>query len=95
MPSNYVALVKQSLLASGSQLHAGDNLLYQLLTDGIYSRVARLTRIEILSAYSESNSSAFTPGGDSEYSERNVMVTRRRKILLTEGRIAVVYDEDP
>ena len=95
-PSNYRELVIQSILNDASGFSAGSSMLYQLLTKGIYDLVAGVTRVEILSAYSEEYPESYTPGDDlSVYQERNIIVDARRKILLIDGQIEVVPDGNP
>lgn len=87
-PANYADLTIRSLLEHGAELAAGDSMLIQRLTDGIYNLVAGINYVDILSAYSESNSEAYMPE-DGDYAARNIMVDSRMKILLTKDRIRV------
>ncbi len=91
LPINYAQLTIQSLLEDKAQLMAGTNLLTQLLTDGIYSRVAGLTYIEIYTAYS--SDSIYVPK-DGDYQQKNIIVTSRQKVLIDETRIEVTFSAD-
>lgn len=91
LPTNYAQLTIQSLLEDKAQLLAGTNLLTQLLTDGIYSRVAGLTYIEIYTAHSTDGS--YVPK-DEDYQQRNIIVTSRQKVLIDETRIEVTFIAD-
>lgn len=91
LPTNYAQLTIQSLLEDMAQLVAGTNLLTQLLTDGIYSRVAGLTYIEIYTAYS--SDSTYVPK-DEDYQPNNIIVTSRQKVLIDETRIEVTFSAD-
>lgn len=86
IPVNYAALTKQSLLEDGAQMTAGTSLLTQLLHEGIYDRVAGLTKVSILTAYTTSSTVIPQPG---DYKDINVMATARQKVLLDENRIEV------
>ena len=86
IPVNYSSLTKQSLMEDGAQMTAGTSLLIQLLHEGIYDRVAGLTKVTILTAYT--TDSTVIPG-DSDYKDVNVMATSRQKVLLDENRIEV------
>lgn len=88
IPVNYSALTIQSLIEDGAELVAGTNVLTQLLNEGIYDKVAGITFVEILSAYSLS--SAYVPA-ESDYTHQNIMVTSRQKVLLDETRIEVSF----
>ena len=70
---------------------AGTSLLVQLLHEGIYDIVGGITRIDILSAYSESYS--YVPAAD-EYQDQNIMVSTRQKVEIDEKRIEVVFIAD-
>lgn len=91
LPTNYAQLTIQSLLEDKAQLLAGTNLLTQLLTDGIYSRVAGLTYIEIYTAHSTDGS--YVPK-DEDYQQRNIIVTSRQKVMIDETRIEVTFIAD-
>lgn len=86
IPVNYSALTKQSLMEDGAQMTAGTNLLTQLLHEGIYDRVAGLTKVTILTAYTTDR---MVIPKDSDYKDANVMATSRQKVILDENRIEV------
>ena len=72
-------------------MKAGDNLLIQMLNEGIYEDVAGVTYIDIFTAYSD------VPGYSPEavdYKQKNIIVSMRQKVLIDETRIEVVFDED-
>lgn len=91
LPVNYAALVQDSVMSVGMMIVAGDDLLTQMLNEGIYSTVAGVTYIDIMAA--ASSDKAYTPKKE-DYTERNVSVTQRQKILLDATRIEVVLDAD-
>lgn len=91
LPVNYAQLSMQSVLEDGKQLSAGESLLTQLLNDGIYSKVAGVTYIDIYTAYS--TESSFVPG-ESDYQLKNIPTTSRQKVLIDEKRIEVVFHGD-
>ena len=88
IPVNYSSLTKQSLMEDGAQMTAGTSLLTQLLNEGIYDRVAGLTKIIIYTAYT-TDSTAIPGDGDYQRDE-NIMATSRQKVLIDENRIEVV-----
>lgn len=90
-PTNYAALTIQSLIEDGAGFVAGTSMLTQLLNEGIYDKVAGITFVEILSAYS--TSSAYTPD-ESDYKHQNIIVTSRQKVLLDDARIEVSFRAD-
>ena len=92
-PANYSELTIQSLLKDFSKFSTGEDMLYQLLTKGIYDLVAGVTRIEILSACSTGISDFDIPP-ESDYAEQNIIADARQKILLDEDRIRVIIDEN-
>ena len=90
-PVNYAALTIQSLIEDGARFVAGTSMLTQLLNEGIYDKVAGITFVEILSAYSASSS--YTPD-ESDYKHQNIIVTTRQKVLLDDTRIEVSFVAD-
>ena len=88
IPVNYSSLTKQSLMEDGAQMRAGTNLLTQLLNEGIYDRVAGLTKIIIYTAYT--TDSTVIPGDGDYQRDENIMATSRQKVLIDENRIEVV-----
>lgn len=88
---NYARLAVQSVMEDGSRLSAGESLLTQLLNEGIYSKVAGVTYIDIYTAYSIDAS--YVPG-ESDYQLKNISATSRQKVLIDENRIEVVFHED-
>lgn len=91
LPVNYAALTSASICKDGSQMLSGDNLLTQLLNEGIYDTVAGITYIEIWTAYSTDK--AYIPE-EGDYKEENIIVTSRQKVLIDERRIGVTFDAD-
>ena len=91
LPVNYAQLAMQSVREDGSRLSAGESLLTQLLHDGIYSKVAGVTYIDIYTAYS--TESSFVPGED-DYQLKNIPATSRQKVRIDEKRIEVVFHAD-
>lgn len=91
LPANYSSIAIQSLLDDGSELVAGGNLLTQLLNEGIYDSVAGLTYIEIYTAYGTDKN--YAPE-ESDYKQKNIIVTSRQKVLIDETRIEVVFSAD-
>lgn len=88
IPVNYSSLTKQSLMEDGAQMTAGTSLLTQLLNEGIYDRVAGLTKIIIYTAYT--TNSTVIPGDGDYQRDENIMATSRQKVLIDENRIEVV-----
>lgn len=91
IPASYAALTAQSLIKDGEKYAAGDSLLIQLLNEGIYDTVSGLTYIEISTAYSKDKT--YVPK-DSEYVQKNIIVSSRQKILIDETRIEVTFSAD-
>lgn len=91
LPTNYASLTIQALISDGAEFVAGNNLLTQLLNDGIYDAVAGLTYVEIYTAYG--TSSTYVPEA-SDYKQKNIIVTSRQKVLIDEKRIEVSFSED-
>ncbi len=87
IPVNYSSLTKQSLIEDGAQMTAGTSLLTQLLNEGIYDRVAGLTKIIIYTAYTAD--STVIPGDGDYQRDENIMATSRQKVLIDENRIEV------
>lgn len=87
-PTNYSQLTIQSLLEDAAEMVAGKDLLTQLMNEGIYSRVAGLTYVEILTAYSTEKSYVPSAG---DYKPENILVTSRQKVLIDETRIEVSF----
>lgn len=90
-PSNFEALTVNSVVEYVEGLASGDDLLIQLLLDGIYDTVSGITYVSIAVAYS--GDSTYTPTAD-DYKERNIITTTRQKILLSEKRIEVSFVAD-
>ena len=88
IPVNYSSLTKQSLMEDGAQMTAGTSLLTQLLNEGIYDRVAGLTKIIIYTAYT--TDSTVIPGDGDYQRHEHIMATSRQKVLIDENRIEVV-----
>ena len=88
IPVNYSSLTKQSLMEDGAQMTAGTSLLTQLLNEGIYDRVAGLTKIIIYTAYT--TDSTVIPGDGDSQRDENILATSRQKVLIDENRIEVV-----
>lgn len=91
MPSNYPALVKESILNDTKLLKAGDDLLTQLLHKGIYHAVAGITYIDIMAAYS--HDSTYVPVQE-DYRNANIIASTRQKVLVDETRIEVSFIAD-
>lgn len=91
LPTNYAQLTKESLLADAAQFRAGTSLLTQLLTDGIYSAVSGITYIDVYTAYEKDS---VTVPQKEEYQIKNIIVTSRQKVLVSEARIEVEFSAD-
>ena len=91
LPTNYAALTTASICEDGSQMVAGNNLLTQLLNEGIYNAVAGITYVEIKTAYSTDKT--YIPK-EGDYKAENIIVTSRQKVLIDERRIEVTFDAD-
>jgi hypothetical protein len=91
LPSNYQALVSESIMDDCDTMAAGDDLLVQLLNDGIYNSVSGVTYIDIQTAYSTDKD--YVPKS-SEYSRKNVIASTRQKVLVKAERIEVSFIED-
>lgn len=91
VPTNYASLTTESICEDGSQMVAGNNLLTQLLNEGIYNAVAGITYVEIKTAYSTNK--AYIPN-EGDYKAENIIVTSRQKVLIDERRIEVTFNAD-
>lgn len=91
LPMNYVSLATQSILEEAGKLISGMDLLVQLFHEGIYKTVAGVTYVETKVAYSKEK--LYVPS-DCDYTEGNVIVTSRQKVLLDETRIEVSFYEN-
>lgn len=91
VPKNFATLTQNSVMETGVLMVAGNNLLIQQLTEGIYKDVAGVTYIDIYTAHSSSKS--YIPKAE-DYAIENVMVTQRQKVLLDITRIEVVFNAD-
>lgn len=91
VPANYASLTTESICEDGSQMVAGNNLLTQLLNEGIYNAVAGITYVEIKTAYSTNK--AYIPK-EGDYKAENIIVTSRQKVLIDERRIEVTFNAD-
>lgn len=87
MPTNYATLTTTSICEDGSQMVAGNNLLIQLLNEGIYNVVAGITYVEIKTAFSIDIAHIPKP---EDYKPENIIVTSRQKVLIDERRIEVM-----
>ena len=86
MQSNYVSLVKKSVMNDVADLAAGDSLLSQNLLKGIYESVSGINYIAITIAIAYDTGK---PPGEKEYYYNNVIVSSREKVYLDESRIEV------
>ncbi len=91
VPTNYSALVANSIREYGKNMVAGDSLLTQLLIEGIYDTVAGIVYVEILTAYSSDK--GYIPD-ESDYKQVNILVSSRQKVLIDETRIEVSLNVD-
>lgn len=91
LPTNYSELAIGSIMEYAEDLVCGDDLLIQLLLDGIYDSIAGLSYVDITVAYS--SDSGFEPSSE-DYTQGNIIVTARQKILLAEARIEVSFSAD-
>lgn len=91
IPLNYAAMVVESISSYGEGLVAGQSLLIQRLTEGIYDLVAGVTYIEIKTAFSSDKGHVPDAG---EYKVQNVVASSRQKVVLDEMRIEVTENED-
>lgn len=91
LPSNYSSLTESAILEYAKNIIAGDDLIIQLLHEGIYDVVPGLTyvKIEVVSI----KDSLRTPEAE-EYMISNILATSREKILISSERIEVVLDGD-
>lgn len=91
LPANYVALVIGSVMRDGAAMVAGTSLISQLLHEGIYDAVSGITRVDILSAYSDVQS--YVPAAG-DHLDQNIIVSTRQKVEIDEKRIEVVFIAD-
>ncbi len=91
LPVNYAALTVSSIVEDGSQIVAGASFITQLLHAGIYARVAGITRIDVLTAYSGDKN--YVPS-EEDYHDTNIAVTTRQKAVIDETRIEVAFHAD-
>lgn len=90
MPSNYKRLILDLLTEAYGSLTAGETLYNQLEISDIYSKVPGLTRVVVMQ-YSSTDSAASPAIGD--YTDANITVQKREKIVVEESRIEVVLNE--
>lgn len=90
LPANYKSLTESAILEYAKNIIAGDDLIIQLLHEGIYDVVPGLTyvKIEIVAT----KDSSYIP--EEEYTISNILATSREKILISSERIEVVLDGD-
>lgn len=86
MPANYAELVTDSIISDTESMYAGSNLLTQLLNKGIYGAVSGITYVDIYTAYSTDK--VYVPA-DEDYSQENIIVAMRQKVLVDASRIGV------
>ncbi len=86
LPSNFVDIVRESILNDAGNLAAGEDLYIQKLIDGIYAAIEAVTFVDITVATSSSASEEPDP---SDYHAQNVIATNRQVIKLDASRIEV------
>ena len=91
LPANYSSLTENAILEYAKNIIAGDDLIIQMLHEGIYDVVPGLTyiKIEVVST----KDSSHVPEAE-EYAIANILATSREKILISSERIEVVLDGD-
>jgi hypothetical protein len=88
LPDNFANLTMDSIINDAGEFKAGDKLLSQTFNDGIYAAVAGVTYVDIKCATTTDKS--YIPE-DNEYTQVNVYVTSRQKVVVSDTRIEVVY----
>lgn len=91
LPENYIRLVLDSILQYTSNLVAGQNLISQMLMEGIYHNISGIDYVKILCA--SSLDKTYIPTQE-EYKFFNIEIEQRQKIQVSETRIEVSFDGD-
>lgn len=91
LPANYSSLTENAILEYAQNIVAGDDLIIQLLHEGIYDVVPGLTYIKI--EVVATKESSHVPKAE-EYMIANILATSREKILISSERIEVILDGD-
>ena len=79
-------------MRDGAGFMAGDSLLVQLLTEGIYASIPGLTYVEISTACKSTGTEL--PGDMDYQANQNVPASARQKILLSDTRMEVRFVAD-
>lgn len=90
IPSDYKALVTESIIEDAADMHPGTSLITQMLLGGIYGRVSGITDIEILTASSKSES---IPPDEGSFVAANVTAEQKQKIIVSSDRIEVTLND--
>lgn len=86
-PTNYVELIKDTILGCMEEVEAGSDVVPQKFTSALYSNVSGVDYFDIrLYATTDSSESV------SEYPNRSVTITARERAITSESRIGVVID---
>lgn len=91
IPEDFADLSVKSILSDTGRMSAGESLISQMLNTGIYKAVSGVTYVDIKCATTRDK--AEVPGQD-KYTDINVMVSDRQKVVVDKGRIEVVYSGD-
>ena len=86
LPTNYAALIKETVLSCMEQIGAGCDVVPQKFLDELYKTVPGIDYFDI-AMHSSSNSSE--DAGNITYSERSVTITARERAVTSESRIGV------
>ncbi len=89
MPPNYEDIIKASIVLDGMEIQAGEDVLTQDFFENIKKKCSGIAYIDI-SAFSTTDSEVKPEAN--QYTLKNVIVTQRQKVSITEDRIEVVRD---
>lgn len=88
--TDYVEIVKKSIIEDLEIMDTSSLLLIQTLEGGIYRSLSGVSYLEIFSASSTEKS--YSPSQE-DYKKQNITATLRQKMLFDKARIEVVLDE--
>lgn len=86
VPYNYEKVVKQSVINDTFNMEAGQDLIIQMLTPGIFNDLAGVTYVHIFVAYSTDKT---REPEEADYTESNILASRKQTIVVSTDRIEV------
>lgn len=88
LPTNYVELIKETIIDNMDEVSCGENVIPQKFVKDIYAKVTGLEFIEILAFSSEQSTDI-----PDEYTQRNVKITPRQRAITEKTKIEVTLNE--